>query len=153
MHIVVSGGSLRGFMISQTLLCGSYAGLFFPQFLRQTVSALWAFILFNSIALLKTIMRDAGESTSPGQGAETSLRWGSSPNTGLILCGSYAGVMRDGRNTSLSFIMREIMREVSNSMSSVFVRRHHGKKMNIMRALRGINPATNSRSRQYILNK
>ena len=57
-------------MIPQTLLCGSYAGFFFPQFLRQTVSALWSFVLFNSIALLKTIMRDAGESTSPGQGAE-----------------------------------------------------------------------------------
>ena len=75
--IVASGSSLRGFMMFYDFSDFYYAGImrvFFPLFLRQTVSALWAFMLFNSIALLKSIMRDAGESSSPRRGAETSLR-------------------------------------------------------------------------------
>ena len=66
--IVVSACSLRGFMIPAICLCGSYAGFFLLRFLQHFVSALWAFVLFNSIALLKTIMRDAGGSPSAKMG-------------------------------------------------------------------------------------
>ena len=41
---VVSGNCLRGFMISQVLLCGQYAGILCTRFLRQTVRAILAFI-------------------------------------------------------------------------------------------------------------
>ena len=125
-------GFVAGFHDFSDFIMRELCGFLFSWFLHQTVSVLWASILFNSIALLKTIVWDAGESPSPRQGAEASLRWGSLRNTGLNimreLCGSYAGVMRDAGSTSLLFIMREIMREASNSTSSFFVRRHHGKK-------------------------
>ena len=73
-HIVASGSLLPGFMISQTLSYGSYQGFVLPQLSQQTVNALWALMLFDSIALLETIMPDAGESSSPEQGAEIRLR-------------------------------------------------------------------------------
>jgi hypothetical protein len=60
--------SVWGFMISQVLLCGSYAGIIFPQFLHQTVSAHWASFLFNSTVVLKIIMRDAGNLTTSFEG-------------------------------------------------------------------------------------
>ena len=47
-------------------IMGELCGVLVPLFLHQTVSALWAFVLFNT--LLKTIMRDADESPSLERG-------------------------------------------------------------------------------------
>ena len=107
-NIVLSVCSLRGSMIPATFLCRSYAGYLFPRFLRHFVSTLWAFVLINSIALLKIIMRDPGGSLSiEMRGGPLKCRWFYSDPSAYTgprgwpehhveimreLCGNYAGL-------------------------------------------------------------
>ena len=55
---------MRGFEISQVLLCFYYAGVFLSPFLQQSVKAALACFFDDSFANLKLIMRDAGKLTT-----------------------------------------------------------------------------------------